>query len=66
MNNKAILYGIQSVGGKTDLKCQKTRNIITIPRKSNKIQAENVSNKRHDINQKTFNNIKDIRNRNVI
>ena len=45
-----------------------TRNIITIPRKSNKvpfIQAENVSNKRHDINQKTFNNIKDIRNRNI-
>ena len=43
----------------------KTRNIITIPRKSNKvpfIQEENVSNKRHDINQKTFNNIKDIRN----
>ena len=46
----------------------KTRNIITIPRKSNKvpfIQEENVSNKRHDINQKTFNNIKDIRNRNI-
>ena len=45
-----------------------TRNNITIPRKSNKvpfIQAENVSNKRHDMNQKTFNNIKDIRNRNI-